>query len=801
MNPLLEQFISEARDLLPAIGEKLLQLETDPTSAELIKELFRLVHTLKGSSGLFEFPEMTRVLHAGEDLLDRVRDARVAYSRTLADRLLDGMDFVGMLLDEIEATGGINAAHADNSARLAQSLRQLTGDSDEAKPTESGSITANSAPIGLDCQQPSNSSSSVDLSEIPENLRMQLYRDVLAGAPLTWLEYTPEEDCFFKGEDPLFLMQQIPETAWGNIAARQAWPPLAELDAYRCKLVFRALTTAGPAILHELFRYIPEQVCIVAVPATALLQPCGNENGEAVLEAESHARSFRTIVQTQREILGLPDSDALLPGRLKSIAAALAACLRAIGKTGLLAGLDAALEQALSVTKAGPLLAWLDEHLPEAQALKTAERRAEVTLQAGAQAAEPSAPHPEAAIKFGRRAEDSISSIKTVKVDQVKIDRLMNLIGEMVVAKNSLPYLASRAETQYGLRELSREIKAQYAVVNRIAEEMQNAIMQIRMMPVSFIFQRFPRLVRDTSRKLGKEVNLVLEGEDTEADKNIIEALADPLIHIVRNSLDHGIELPDQRRAAGKPAAGCLSIHASQETDRVLIEISDDGKGIDPDIIKRKAYEKGLIDEAALERITDKEAVNLVFAAGFSTVEVVSDLSGRGVGMDVVRSAVEKVSGIVSLDSEKGYGTRIRLSLPLSMAITHVMIIESNQRIFGVPIENVVETVRVSCAAVHTIKRRLTTVLRGRIVPLVALNDLLALDEPQQLNQDNEMAILVVRLNNDLIGVIVDDFRQTVDIILKPLTGILGGLPGYAGSALLGDGSVLMVLNFKELIK
>jgi two-component system chemotaxis sensor kinase CheA len=370
----------------------------------------------------------------------------------------------------------------------------------------------------------------------------------------------------------------------------------------------------------------------------------------------------------------------------------------------------------------------------------------------------------------------------------------------MVVAKNALPYLAARAEETFHVRELAREIKAQYAVINRISEDMQDAIMQVRMMPVSFIFQRFPRVVRDISRRLGKEVGLVLEGEETEADKNIIEALADPLIHIVRNSLDHGIEPPAERERAGKPAAGTLTIRAAQEADRVVIEIHDDGRGIDPQRVRAKACERGLIGADAAARLSDAEAVNLVFAAGFSTAETVSDLSGRGVGMDVVRAAVEKVHGAVSLHSEPGMGTRVRLSLPLSMAVTKVMIVESNGQIFGMPMDAVVETVRVPASAIHHIRQAQATVLRGRIVPLRSLNDLLATDAPQRANEDEEYATLIVRAQGDQLGIVVDDFREVADIILKPMTGILGSLSGYAGSALLGDGSVLMVLNPKELV-
>jgi two-component system chemotaxis sensor kinase CheA len=231
-----------------------------------------------------------------------------------------------------------------------------------------------------------------------------------------------------------------------------------------------------------------------------------------------------------------------------------------------------------------------------------------------------------------------------------------------------------------------------------------------------------------------------------------------------------------------------------------VIEIRDDGKGIDPVVIKRKAYEKGLIDEATLERISDHDVVNLVFAAGFSTVEVVSDLSGRGVGMDVVRTAVEKVNGTIALDSEKGKGTRIRLSLPLSMAVSNVMIIESDGQVFGMPMDCVVETVRVPRANLRTIKKSLATVLRGRIVPLKSINTLLGLNAPPIANDQDELAVLVVRLGDESVGLLVDNFHETVDIILKPLTGVLAGLTAYSGSALMGDGTVLMVLNVKELI-
>ena len=324
--------------------------------------------------------------------------------------------------------------------------------------------------------------------------------------------------------------------------------------------------------------------------------------------------------------------------------------------------------------------------------------------------------------------DEAAGGQKVLKINQDKIDRLMELIGETVVAKNAPPYLAQRAEDVFNQRELAREIKTQYSVINRIAEDMQHAIMEVRMLPVGTVFQRFGRLVRDISKKLGKEVNLVIKGEDTEADKNLIESLVDPLIHILRNSLDHGIELPAVRVAAGKPAAGTLRVWVCQEADRVLLDISDAGAGIDTARVRSKAVERGLIPADRADTLSEHEAAQLVFLPGFSTVDVISDLSACGVGMEVVRNAVARINGTVELSSARGQATTVRLALPLSMAVTNVMMIETAGRRFGVPMDLIQETVRVPAEDIHHFKRAMTTVLRGKVVPLRPLNDLLALE-------------------------------------------------------------------------
>jgi len=836
VNPLLEQFLSEARDLLENTGKKLMELEDAPNDKNILDELFRCVHTLKGNSGLFTFPEMTRVLHAGEDLLGMVRSGHAAYSRELADQLLEAMDLVGVICGDIESTEQIDSSRAAESKLMTEALRKLM-----PGPSQSDSITSVSALTAVSPAATNTSVSPADippsgfppLASLPEAVRLAAIQQCRHGDRLHWISYRPERECFFHGDDPLNSARQTPGLIWGHIVLLAPLPPLAELDTYSCLLGFDLLTDAPREELDQYYRYLPDQVEIAAVLPQELVS--GQRDTDGAKETPSAANSIRSIsdddrialeeiVAAQRQILLLDDRPAWHAGRLKAVAEVLANLSQAAGEISARADIQAALAEDISSGHNTLLLAWLDAYksrLPDMDMSNLPgasdrfgpgpdEESADVSPAAengaGKAHAEEGIKFGRRAdddpngVKFGRRAEDAIAGPKSLKVDQAKIDRLMNLIGELVVSKNALPYLAERAESQFGVRELSREIKGQYSIINRIADEMQDAIMQVRMMAVSFVFQRFPRLVRDISRKLSKDVQLVLEGEQTEADKNIIESLADPLMHIVRNSLDHGLETPEVRIAAGKPAAGKLTIRAAQEADRVVIEIIDDGKGIDPAVIKQKAYEKGIIDEAALERISDQEAIDLIFAAGLSTAAVISDLSGRGVGMDVVRSAVEKINGSVVLESQLGKGTTIRISLPLSMAVTQVMIVESDGQLFGVPMDHVIETVRIPRNSIHAIKQSQTAVLRGRIVPLRSLNALLGIATIPKANLDDELAVLLVQAGNTEVGLLVDGFHEASGVIQKPLNGFLSNLSAYSGSALMGDGSVLMILNIREIV-
>ncbi len=779
MNALLQQFINESRDFLQSISELLLQLEQSPQDEQIIVELFRSVHTLKGNSGLFEFTAMTQVLHAAEDLMDKVRDSRLAFSAEIADRLLDSMDFVSGLLDSVAANNYQNDEHMVRSAMEAANLRQLL-----SSVVQHSSSTVESANLAT-AHQPNANDVAATLLTFPASVQQAIAQ---FGDGHVFVFYQPEAECFFKGEDPFFLMQRLSGVAW-SLALPASNLKLTPYDCYQSQLDYLAVTTLDMVQLTEHFRYVTDQVKFFVLASEPPPEPLSKDSVKFEVLSNLDL-DLVDILQTQMLIL---EQQMANDGPLGIVAS--------VHRTLLALQLQIPIytPPIQSEASALELSAWVKQVLSQGECQDAVAELSAVAPNLLPEPFNKSTIEPDLTsdARFGRRVEDT-SAVKVLKVEQTKIDRLMDLIGEIVVAKNALPYLASKAEDQFGNREMSREIKAQYAVINRIVEEMQDAIMQVRMMPVSFIFQRFPRLVRDIARKLGKEVELQIHGEQTEADKSIIESLADPLIHILRNSLDHGFETVQEREAAGKPGVGQLKIRASQEADRVVIVIEDDGRGIDPAVIKRKAWEKNLITEEQLEKLTDFDAIQLIFAPGFSTAAQVTDLSGRGVGMDVVKTAVLRVGGAVHLSSEVGKGTRLSLSLPLSMAVTNVMVVGSDNQIFGIPMDLIVETVRLPMSAVRHIKQQMTTILRGRIIPLRSLNQLLDIEKPQQLNDEHEYALLVVKTHGEVLGLLVDDFFEVIDIILKPLPGELGKMPFYSGSALLGDGSVLLILNPQE---
>ena len=388
---------------------------------------------------------------------------------------------------------------------------------------------------------------------------------------------------------------------------------------------------------------------------------------------------------------------------------------------------------------------------------------------------------------------------RSLRVDESKIDALFNLAGELIVAKNGFAYLARRVGEEFGEHELAREVRRQHDAIERLIGEMHTAILQLRMVPVAQLFRSFPRLVRDMSQRLEKKARLVTRGEATESDKTIIDRLFEPLLHLMRNALDHGIESPRERRAAGKAETATITLEASRIGDRLVVEISDDGRGIDPAIVRRKAHEQGLLASEDLAALSDEQVIHLIFSAGFSTAAEVSDISGRGVGMDVVQTTVEQIGGRVSLTSHVGAWTKVRLDLPMTIAMSHIMVVEAGGQVFGIPMDAVTETVRLTPDRISQIKNNKGFVLRDRIVPICSLAELMNLPRTPVPPSDTQLFV-VTEAGGKIAALEVDAIRDRLDAVLKPMQGLLSNARGYSGTTLLGDGGVLLVLDLKGLV-
>ncbi len=890
MDNLLAEFINETRDLVQQASQDFLKIEENPEDREIINSLFRAMHTIKGSSGVFELTPLTELVHEAENILDQAREGKLTLTPEIIDVFLDILDQINMWMDELEAEEKLGPDAEEYSKKLKDQLYEVTkdlvqnvediaSDEDEKKKRE-----VVEAPQIIE-----------EVSKIPVKQRIDIIKSVEDwDKRLFFVVYKPDENCFFSGDDPILTVKKTPGLLGYYVETKNNWPEKTdEFDPFVCNLNFYLISEATKEELDEHFAYVVDQVEINQISLYNLLIPSGerlpNEqllpfledvdrflnkkdfssilksvqvakeitaeesfqhsalkflevgllkdpklstpwikslveairSGEFRLPKEDEEGIEETFEETKSEEKG-PEPELLDPvvldllkkqvelltfrcpddikiGQLKSINNVIVSILSSLGFDDLkkVEDLLNGLIENFSFEKAEQVQEELSEILKEVTKIKGKKAERE----------EPTPIHRPESKPVKIKHPQIKTDIKVLKVDQEQIDTLMDLVSELVVAKNALPYLAKRAEEEFSSRELGRELKNQYATINRICEELQNVVMQIRMIPVSHVFQRFPRLVRDMARKLNKKVRLIIEGEETKADKNVIEKMADPLVHLIRNSIDHGIETPEERISLGKPEEGTVLLSATQLEDQVVIEVKDDGRGIDVEKVKRKAYEKGLIDEETLEKLSFQEALELIFAPGLSTAEEVSDISGRGVGMDAVRTMVEEVGGRVNIKTELGKGTTVSLSLPLSMAVTRILMIEVAGELFGVPIENVSETVKLPISEVHKVKDKEVIVLRDRIIPLYRLKDILKLESSKRKDKElrfydeDEISVLIVALEKYEFGLVVDEFHEGIDIVLKPLEGIMSKFTLYSGATLLGDGRVLLVLNPKEIVK
>ncbi|MGL2629839.1 chemotaxis histidine kinase/response regulator CheAY2 [Helicobacter pylori] len=409
----------------------------------------------------------------------------------------------------------------------------------------------------------------------------------------------------------------------------------------------------------------------------------------------------------------------------------------------------------------------------------------------------PKAPKAETKTKAKADTEEnkapSIGVEQTVRVDVRRLDHLMNLIGELVLGKNRLIRIYSDVEERYDGEKFLEELNQVVSSISAVTTDLQLAVMKTRMQPVGKVFNKFPRMVRDLSRELGKSIELIIEGEETELDKSIVEEIGDPLIHIIRNSCDHGIEPLEERRRLNKPETGKVQLSAYNEGNHIVIKISDDGKGLDPVMLKEKAIEKGVISERDAESMSDREAFNLIFKPGFSTAKVVSNVSGRGVGMDVVKTNIEKLNGIIEIDSEVGVGTTQKLKIPLTLAIIQALLVGVQEEYYAIPLSSVLETVRISQDEIYTVDGKSVLRLRDEVLSLVRLSDIFKVDAILESNSD--VYVVIIGLADQKIGVIVDYLIGQEEVVIKSLGYYLKNTKGIAGATVRGDGKITLIVD------
>ncbi|MBQ3442468.1 MAG: chemotaxis protein CheA [Selenomonadaceae bacterium] len=434
---------------------------------------------------------------------------------------------------------------------------------------------------------------------------------------------------------------------------------------------------------------------------------------------------------------------------------------------------------------------------PEAKAAPVVERKstAPATAPAPAPTPKPSAPANKPAAQSGGQSSATNAAQKkshagqSVRVDIEKLDTLMNLMGELVINKVRLEQIGQT----HRLSELTETLEQ----MDRVTTDLQNIVMKVRMVPVSQVFNRFPRMVRDVTKELNKEINLTIEGEDTELDRTVIDEIGDPIMHLLRNSLDHGIEMPDEREAKGKPRIGEVGLIARHEGNNVVIMVTDDGKGIDADVIRRKAVEKGLYTQDEVDSMDDADAVRIVFLPGFSTAEKISDISGRGVGMDVVKSKIESLSGQVDVETHINEGSIFKIKLPLTLAIIQAMLVQVQAEMYAIPLASIDSTLSIQPNDISTVQNNEVIVLRGEIIPIIRMEESLMVPH---VKDTKELFVVVVHAGDSKAGIVVDKLIGQQEIVIKTLGNLFMGLKMFSGATVLGDGRVALILDVATML-
>ncbi|MFB4370557.1 MULTISPECIES: chemotaxis protein CheA [unclassified Pseudomonas] len=749
---ILQDFLVEAGEILEQLSEQLVELESRPDDMNLLNAIFRGFHTVKGGAGFLQLNELVECCHIAENVFDILRKGERRVDAELMDVVLEALDAVNGMFAEVRERVELTPASPELLAALAR-LAEPGG----AEPAPAAAeVAAEPEPVAAVPAEPEVAAvePSADISDSEFEQLLDALGDEAPAQPAAAADEITDDE-FESLLDQLHGKGQFSAPAAEPVATAPAEPVAAATPGDEITDdEFEALLDQ----LHGKGQFAAPAVAPAAAPVAASSEPAAAAPGDEITDDE-----FEALLDQ-------------LHGKGQFVAPAVAPAT-AVASAAKPAPAPEPAKAAAPAAKPEPAKA-----APAPAAKPEPSKPAPAAVKAEASKA---APAPAAAAAPASEAET------TVRVDTARLDEIMNMVGELVLVRNRLVRL--------GLNSGDEAMSKAVSNLDVVTADLQTSVMKTRMQPIKKVFGRFPRLVRDLARQLKKEINLELVGEETDLDKNLVEALADPLVHLVRNAVDHGVESPEEREAAGKSRTGRVVLSAEQEGDHILLMITDDGKGMDAEILRSKAVEKGLLDKDAADRLSDLECYNLIFAPGFSTKTEISDVSGRGVGMDVVKTKISQLNGTVNVFSQKGQGSKIVIKVPLTLAIMPTLMVMLGNQAFAFPLVNVNEIFHLDLSRTNVVDGQEVVIVRDKALPLFYLKRWLVSSAAHEEQGEGHVVILTV--GNQRIGFVVDQLVGQEEVVIKPLGKMLQGTPGMSGATITGDGRIALILDVPSMLK
>ncbi|EOX1290106.1 chemotaxis protein CheA [Vibrio cholerae] len=777
---ILQDFLVEAGEILELLSEQLVELENNPEDRDLLNAIFRGFHTVKGGAGFLALSELVETCHGAENVFDILRNGQRHVSPSLMDTMLKALDTVNEQFRAVQEREPLQPADPELLDELHRLSRPASEDEDE------------SAEAHFD--EPEEELVEEIIEEVVEDVVEEAVPDVeteaIASASSGVIDKGSIDDI---NEDEF---EKLLDELHGKGKAPGAQPPQASAST-PAKAASVTNSDLNGDITDDEFEKILDQLhgkgkgpSIEAAAPAAPVAPSTTKATETPKPAAAKSAPGGDDLMTDAEFEKLLDE---LHGSGKGPSVEeLEMATRPVASSPVSSDVEASAEASAPATKPAAKPAAPATAKPVA---KPAAAKPAVAKEAPAKAPDPAAVKDsdesrEVAAAGGAKKAQAES---TVRVDTSTLDTIMNMVGELVLVRNRLLSL--------GLNSNDEEMSKAVANLDVVTADLQGAVMKTRMQPIKKVFGRFPRVVRDLARSLNKEIDLELRGEETDLDKNLVEALADPLIHLVRNSVDHGIEMPDERAKNGKSRTGKVILSASQEGDHIQLAIVDDGAGMDPDKLRGIAVKRGIMDEDAANRLTNKECFNLIFMPGFSSKEKITDISGRGVGMDVVKTAINTLNGSIDIDSTMGKGTKITIKVPLTLAILPTLMVGVAGHPFALPLASVNEIFHLDLRRTNVVDGQLTIIVREKSIPLFYLQNWLAPKKGKVQLRQGHGHVVIVQIGSQRVGLVVDTLIGQEEVVIKPLDKLLQGTPGMSGATITSDGHIALILDVPDLLK